>query len=91
MQGPVYGVAMATGYEPLIERLRTAAQPNRRVPAKAAAYAATVRRHAYRVTDAQVEALRAADLSEDDIFELTVAAAVGAGLDRLDAGLRTLR
>ena len=57
----------------------------------AAAYAAAVRRHAYRVTDAQVEALRAAGLSEDDVFELTVAAAVGAGLDRLDAGMRTLR
>jgi alkylhydroperoxidase family enzyme len=50
-----------------------------------------VRRHAYRVTDSQVEALRAAELNEDEIFELTVAAAVGAGLDRLDAGMRALR
>ena len=82
---------MATRYDPLIERLRDAAQPNRPVPAKAAAYAATVRRHAYKVTDAQVEALLAAGLTEDEIFELTVAAAVGAGLDRLDAGLQTLR
>lgn len=61
------------------------------MPAKAAAYAATVRRHAYKVTDAQVNALREAELTEDEIFELTVAAAAGAGLDRLDAGLRTLR
>jgi alkylhydroperoxidase family enzyme len=82
---------MATRYDALIERLRDAAQPNRPVPAKAAAYAATVRRHAYKVTDAQVEALLAAGLTEDEIFELTVAAAVGAGLDRLDAGLQTLR
>ena len=44
-----------------------------------------------RVTDAQVEALRAADFSEDDVFELTVAAAVGAGLERLDAGLQALQ
>ena len=80
-----------THYDELIRRLRDAAQPNRPIPAKAAAYAATVRRHAYRVTDAQVEALRAAGLSEDDIFELTVAAAVGAGLARLDAGLQALR
>jgi hypothetical protein len=29
-------------------------------------------------------------LSEDEVFELTVAAAVGAGLERLEAGLRTL-
>jgi alkylhydroperoxidase family enzyme len=87
----VYRVGVATGYEPLIDQLRAAAQPNRPIPAKAAAYAATVRRHAYRVTDAQVEALRAAELSEDEIFELTVAAAVGAGLERLDAGMRTLQ
>ena len=71
--------------------MRDAAQPNRPIPAKAAAYAATVRRHAYRVTDAQVEALRAADFNEDDVFELTVAAAVGAGLERLDAGLQALQ
>jgi len=82
---------MATGYEPLIERLRDAAQPNRPIPAKAAAYAATVRRHAYRVTDAQVDALLEAGLTQDEVFELTVAAAVGAGLDRLDTGMRTLR
>ena len=55
------------------------------------AYRDTVRRHAYRVTDAQVDELRAAGLDEDEIFELTVAAAVGAGLDRLDAGLAAMR
>jgi alkylhydroperoxidase family enzyme len=60
------------------------------VPPAAEEYAATVRQHAYRVTDAQVEALRDAGLSEDEVFELTVAAAVGAGLERLDAGMRTL-
>jgi alkylhydroperoxidase family enzyme len=61
------------------------------VPPEAEGYAGTVRRHAYRVTDAQVGALRAAGLSEDDIFELTVAAAVGAGLERLDAGMRAMQ
>ena len=55
------------------------------------AYCDTVRRHAYRVTDAQVDELRAAGLGEDEIFEVTVAAAVGAGLDRLEAGLAALR
>jgi len=82
---------MTSRYEPLIERLREAAQPDRAVPRAAEQYVETVRRHAYRVTDAQVEALRAAGLSEDEIFELTVATAVGAGLERLDAGLGTLR
>lgn len=82
---------MTTRYEPLIESLRTAARPEQPVPAAATAYVETVRRHAYKVTDAQVEALRAAGLSEDEIFELTVAGAVGAGLERLDAGMRALQ
>jgi alkylhydroperoxidase family enzyme len=56
----------------------------------AQSYAETVRRHAYRVTDADVEALRAGGLSEDEIFELTVSAAVAAGLERLEAGLRVI-
>jgi alkylhydroperoxidase family enzyme len=75
----------------LIDNLRTAAEPERPVPSTAEAYTDTVRRHAYRVTDAQVEALRDAGLSEDDVFELTVAAAVGAGLERLEAGLGAMQ
>jgi alkylhydroperoxidase family enzyme len=82
---------MATGYEPLIDRLRTAAQPDRPIAEAAAAYVDTVRRHAYRTTDAQVEALLEAGLSQDEVFELTVAAAVGAGLERLEAGLRAMQ
>ena len=49
-----------------------------------------MRRHAYRTTDAQVEALLAAGLSEDEVFELSVSTAVAAGLERLDAGLKAL-
>ena len=82
---------MATRYDLLIERLREAARPDRPLPSTAQEYVDTVRKHAYRVTDAQVDALRAAGLSEDEIFELTVATAVGAGLERLDAGLEALR
>jgi alkylhydroperoxidase family enzyme len=70
--------------------LRDASRPDQPVPPAAEEYTATVRQHAYCVTDAQVETLRAAGLSEDDVFELTVAAAVGAGLERLDAGMRAL-
>jgi hypothetical protein len=54
-------------------------------------YAAKVRDESYRVTDADVEALRAAGISEDEIFEVAVAAALGAACHRLDAGLRALR
>jgi alkylhydroperoxidase family enzyme len=82
---------MATGYEPLIDRLRMAARPDRPIPASAAAYVDTVRRHAYRVTDAQFETMRDAGLSEDEMFELTVAAAAGAGLERLEAGLQAMQ
>jgi hypothetical protein len=35
--------------------------------------------------------LSAAGLSDDDIFEITVAAAGGAALRRLDAGMRAVR
>lgn len=79
-----------TRYDELIQRLREAAQPDRPVPAELAPYVEKVRLHAYKVTDGDVDALKAAGFSEDDIFEQTVSAAVAAGLERLDAGLRTL-
>ncbi len=49
-----------------------------------------VRRHAYRITDEDVERLRDAGLDDDAIFELTVAAALGAGAERLRVGLSLL-
>ena len=80
-----------TRYDELIERLRDAAQPDREAPAEFAPYVEKVRLHAYKVTDADVTQLQDAGFSEDDIFEQTVSAAVAAGLERLDAGLGTLR
>ena len=53
------------------------------------AYVEKVRRHAYRVTDAEVAAL-VAETSEDEVYEATVAAALGAGLARLEAGLAAI-
>jgi alkylhydroperoxidase family enzyme len=50
-----------------------------------ARYLEQVRTRAYTVTDADVDALKAAGLSEDEIFEQTVAAAISEGLRRLDA------
>jgi alkylhydroperoxidase family enzyme len=50
-----------------------------------AAYLEKVRTRAYKVTDADVDRLKAAGLSEDEIFEQTVAAAIAEGLRRLDA------
>lgn len=80
-----------TRYDEQIEELRTAAQPGREAPAEFAPYLEKVRVHAYEVTDADIARLKDAGFSEDEIFEQTVAAAVGAGLDRLEAGLATLR
>ena len=59
-------------------------------PPAMAAYLEKVRTGAHAVVDEDVEALLAAGCSEDEIFEQTVAVAVGEGLRRLDAGLRAL-
>jgi alkylhydroperoxidase family enzyme len=80
-----------TRYDELIARLRDAAQPDRPAPPDFASYLDKVRRHAYKVTDRDVEALREAGHSEDEIFEQTVSAAVAGGLVRLDAGLEAIR
>ena len=49
-----------------------------------------VRHSSYRITAEDVDALRRAGVSEDVIFELTVAAAVGAALERLEAAKRAI-
>ena len=71
--------------------LRRAAADGGDVPAHLANYVEKVRHAAYRVTDEDVRALVAAGLSEDVIFEVTISAAFGAALRRLDAGLAALR
>ncbi|MEM9461197.1 MAG: hypothetical protein AAGF11_43945 [Myxococcota bacterium] len=45
----------------------------------------------YRITDEQFEALRGSDVSDDELFELTVAAALSAGLARYERGMAALR
>lgn len=71
--------------------VRRAIATRTEVPQTLAPFTEKVHRHAYRVVDADVAALRAAGYTEDEIFEATVAAAVGAGFARLDAGLRALK
>ena len=68
-----------------IEELRTIASTASPPGAALTSYLAKVRAGAYAVTDADVEALKQAGLSEDEIFEATVGAAIGEGLRRLDA------
>jgi alkylhydroperoxidase family enzyme len=70
-----------------IEQLRVAVGAVSAPPPALATYLEKVRSRAYTVTDADVAALVAAGISEEEIFEHTVAAAVAEGLRRLDAGL----
>lgn len=65
-----------------------AAQVDRSDPL--ATYLQKVALYAYRITDKDIERLKAAGHTEDEIFELTVSAAVGAATKRLDRGLAAL-
>ena len=60
------------------------------VPESLASFTDKVTRHAYKVTDEDIQALRAAGYSEDQIFEATLSIAFGAALHRLKAGLSAL-
>jgi len=54
-------------------------------------YLEKVRTCAYTITDADVEAVKDAGVSEDEIFERTVAIAVEEGRRRLAAAERVIR
>jgi hypothetical protein len=58
-------------------------------PPELAALVEKIRRHAYEVTDSDMDELRAR-YTEDQLFEIVVAAAFGAAQERLAAGLRVL-
>jgi 3-oxoacyl-(acyl-carrier-protein) synthase len=67
-----------------IDELRQLAAAAAPAPRSMDVYLVKVRKGAYMVTDADVEALKDAGLSEDEIFEHTVTVAIGEGLRRLD-------
>jgi hypothetical protein len=54
-------------------------------------YLSKVALHAYKVTDQDIEALKTAGYDEDAIFELTLSAALGAGMARLECGMAALK
>ena len=70
--------------------VRRAAFSGGDVPAVATDYVEKVRHHAYKVTDSDVEALRSAGWSDDAIFEVTVATALGAAMSRRDRARRAM-
>ena len=69
---------------------RRAAFDNDGAPGAASALLAKVARHAWRVTDEDVAAARAAGLAEDHVFELVVAAALGQASRQYEAALAAL-
>jgi hypothetical protein len=60
------------------------------LPEVVSRYVKKVAKSAYTVTDEDVQLLLQAGYSQDAIFELTVSAALGAGLMRLKRGLASL-
>jgi len=79
-------------FEPgaLASQVRQAAATAGEVPEVMRTYVQKIVKYAYKVTDEDVQLLLRAGYSEDQIFELTVSAALGAGLVRLKKGLEAL-
>jgi hypothetical protein len=104
-RAPAHGSATVDPYVERIRRLsvrvltepgsldvaiRGAAAVGDALPPPLGGYVQKVRNHAYRVRDDDVDALLGAGYSEQQIFELTQAAAFGAGLVRLEAAMAAL-
>ena len=70
---------------------RAAAASGGDLPDPLASYLTKVREASYRIADADIADLRTAGHGEEEIFELTIAAAFGAALRSLDAGSRAVR
>lgn len=60
------------------------------IPAELAELLDKVRRHAYKVTDADIARVKAVGVDEETIFELTIAAAIGVSRRRLEAAMRVI-
>ena len=67
-----------------LQELRDVVAGTAPAPAEMTAYLEKVRDRAYAVVDRDIEALKEAGISQDAIFEQTVAVAVAEGLRRLD-------
>jgi hypothetical protein len=63
---------------------------NSQIPTDLVPYLDKVSLYAYKVLDRNVDALKDNNYNEDEIFELTISAALGAGLARLNHGLTLL-
>ena len=61
------------------------------IPPELISYVKKIALHAYKTTDEDIEALRNAGYTEGAIFEITLSAALGAGMARLERGLAALK
>jgi alkylhydroperoxidase family enzyme len=61
------------------------------VPPELVTYVKKVALYAYKTTEEDIEALRGAGYDDDAIFEITLSAALGAGMTRLERGLAALK
>lgn len=82
--------AVLDGPAHLPTQVRRAAATEGELPALLATYVDKVAHRAYTVTDADLVALRAAGHTDDEVFDLTVSAAMGAGMKRFRAGMAAL-
>jgi hypothetical protein len=61
------------------------------IPPELISYVKKVALHAYKTTDEDIEVLHKAGYYEDAIFEITLSAALGAGMARIEQGLAALK
>lgn len=66
-------------------------QPVEQIPPALVAYVKKVALYAYKTTEEDIEDLRKAGYSEDAIFEISLSAALGAGMTRLERGLAAMK
>lgn len=85
-----HAVLESPGITPTQQRWAAFHQRMDELPADLRSYVEKVATHAYRIIDEDVDALRRAGHSEDAIFEITAAAALGAAIFRLERGLIVL-
>ena len=71
--------------------LRGSRQERVAIPPELEAYIDKVTLYAYKVTDEDIAELKALGYTEDELFEITISAALGAGQTRLECGLTALK
>ena len=74
-----------------LKEMREPVAAGERARPELAAYLEKVRHHAYKVTDEEVAKLLGAGLTQDEIYEATMYAAMTAGIERAEIGLRALK